>query len=76
MADWGQRSLGEALLCVWTDVPYVGAIHGKLGAFIGAGHAIMAWQGCLLGRKVWRHLSVEDTKLPEVFVLHLSISKS
>ena len=47
MTGWGEEALNEGLLVDWTGimgytpeaVPYVGAVHGKPGAFISAGHS-------------------------------------
>ncbi|KAF8526631.1 FAD dependent oxidoreductase [Hysterangium stoloniferum] len=46
LEGWGEEAVGEGLLCDWTGiicytpdgVPFVGAVHGKPGAFICAGH--------------------------------------
>ncbi|KAK7029525.1 hypothetical protein VNI00_014402, partial [Paramarasmius palmivorus] len=47
MEDWGEEAAGEGLICDWTGimgytyeaVPYVGAVYGRPGAYITAGHS-------------------------------------
>ncbi|THH16072.1 hypothetical protein EW146_g4508 [Bondarzewia mesenterica] len=79
MEDWGDEAIGEGLLHDWTGImgytpeaiPYVGALHGKPGAFINAGHCghgmarIMTCSkglAALIRGETW-----ESTKLPECF---------
>ncbi|KAK7452687.1 hypothetical protein VKT23_012088 [Stygiomarasmius scandens] len=79
MADWGEEALGEGLLVDWSGimgytpeaVPYVGAVHGKPGAFITAGHSghgMARTFTCSRGiAALLRGESYESTGLPECF---------
>ncbi|KAF9025723.1 DAO-domain-containing protein [Hymenopellis radicata] len=79
MTGWGEEAVGEGLLCDWTGimgytpeaVPYVGAVHGKPGAFITAGHSghgMARTFTCSRGiAALMRGESWESTKLPECF---------
>ncbi|KAL1700072.1 FAD dependent oxidoreductase-domain-containing protein [Schizophyllum commune] len=79
MTGWGEEALNEGLLVDWTGimgytpeaVPYVGAVHGKPGAFISAGHSghgMARAFTCSRGiAKLLNGESWESTKLPECF---------
>ncbi|ESK90553.1 fad dependent oxidoreductase [Moniliophthora roreri MCA 2997] len=79
MENWGDEAIGEGLLCDWTGimgytyeaVPYVGAVHGRPGAYITAGHSghgMARAFTCSRGvAALIRGESWESTKLPECF---------
>ncbi|KAK1230922.1 hypothetical protein PQX77_005953 [Marasmius sp. AFHP31] len=79
MEGWGDELPGEGLLYDWTGimgytpeaVPYVGAIHGRPGGYITAGHSghgMARTFTCSRGiAALLRGDSWESTKLPECF---------
>ncbi|KAJ7354380.1 FAD dependent oxidoreductase [Mycena albidolilacea] len=73
-AGWGEDSglaVGEGLVHAWTDIPYVGELHDKPGAFICAGHhghGMARVMTCARGlATLIQGGSWESTGLPECF---------
>nr|GAT43260.1 predicted protein [Mycena chlorophos] len=77
---WGKEALGEGLLTAWSgimgysadSVPYVGPLHGKVNAFICAGHnghGMARIMTCARGiAQLLEGATYAETGLPECFL--------